>query len=465
MIRDFLHLLFHPDPSVREQFIELSQTLPVAASDALGDTLQVDDDGTLTHPMGLTAGLLQLVLSLSPLAPLRRLVRRMSLNGPDIGALLPRVPAAFPDLEALDLSWTDVRDLSPLTALPQLRSLRLDGCDRLDSLSPLTALPALTELFVRWGWKPVDLTPIAALSGLRRLAVGHRSRTLAIPPLSPLTALHTLGLAGAVTGLQAPGSLRTLSAPTLAASGLPPRTWTLPLERLRLDDVDALPVMDSLTALWTASRGTKAALPHRHALDRLHLAGIGKERDLQRLDRLPKLRWLELSLYEEDPSIDDFGVLRRLQSLAVFSPRFFSHHAAPSARLTLPDVLCSPVSVRLAGIDAGFGPTLPSAIVSRSAQHWGERGHRWQLHALPEAPTDVQHRQLIRALRHWSHLGMRESRLHVDQLFSGGLVALTRSQSEAIQAMALNFGILTRRQPWAPDQGRIGCSTQTLGST
>src|SRR5690606_7126148 len=49
-------------------------------------------------------------------------------------------------LSFLDVAQTQVSDLSPLTSLPELRTLRLTGCGSISDLRPLAAVPQLREL-------------------------------------------------------------------------------------------------------------------------------------------------------------------------------------------------------------------------------------------------------------------------------------------------------------------------------
>ncbi|MFF0595739.1 NACHT domain-containing protein [Streptomyces antibioticus] len=73
-----------------------------------------------------------------------------------LGALSQQAKLSF-----LDVSRTQVSDLSPLEELPELRTLRLSGCSAVSDLRPLAALPELRELRIEGVAAGIDLSPLA----------------------------------------------------------------------------------------------------------------------------------------------------------------------------------------------------------------------------------------------------------------------------------------------------------------
>ena len=105
---------------------------------------------------------------------------------------LPLV-ANMPNLEALVLWGTNVKDLSVLANLTSLQELQL-GETQVDDLSPLTKLTNL-EILLLQETKVTDLTD---LSGLKNLNTLHLRGTSVsdLSPLAGLTNLKKLGLFG-----------------------------------------------------------------------------------------------------------------------------------------------------------------------------------------------------------------------------------------------------------------------------
>ncbi|TDB88512.1 NACHT domain-containing protein [Actinomadura sp. KC216] len=65
-------------------------------------------------------------------------------------------------LETLGLKETSIQDLEPLRSLTTLRSLFLNGCDRLTDLRPIASLPRLKVLDLTRATPGLDLSPLAA---------------------------------------------------------------------------------------------------------------------------------------------------------------------------------------------------------------------------------------------------------------------------------------------------------------
>ena len=140
MLSVLSELLHHPDQLQRLQGVELAHALGPEAVDALIDTFR-DGQGGLWPPAdGWNQELLQLVTARGRQADWSGNIRHISAACADIDALLPAIVQAFPRLESLDVSWSPITELSPLTALQHLRNLRLCGCPSVTDLQPLTCL-------------------------------------------------------------------------------------------------------------------------------------------------------------------------------------------------------------------------------------------------------------------------------------------------------------------------------------
>ena len=94
-------------------------------------------------------------------------------------------------LNSLDLSNTQVTDLSPLSVLTQLNSLYLRNTQVTD-LSPLSVLTQLNSLDLR-NTQVTDLSPLSVLTQLKELVLSS-SQVTDLSPLSILTQLNLLDL-------------------------------------------------------------------------------------------------------------------------------------------------------------------------------------------------------------------------------------------------------------------------------
>ncbi|HEX8818676.1 MAG TPA: leucine-rich repeat domain-containing protein [Archangium sp.] len=103
------------------------------------------------------------------------------------------IRADMSSLQRLDLHGTQVRDLSPLSALTSLQSLQL-SVTQVQDLSPLSALTSLQSLDLR-GTEVQDLSPLSALTSLQSLYL-HGTQVRDLSPLSALTSLQSLDLSG-----------------------------------------------------------------------------------------------------------------------------------------------------------------------------------------------------------------------------------------------------------------------------
>jgi len=137
----------------------------------------------LIKTMPLPEGIRAQISDLSPLSALTEL-RRLFLNGTQVTDLSSL--ATLTNLQILYLHRTQVADLSPLAALTNLQVLNLTGTQVAD-LSPLAALTNLQILNLT-GTQVADLSPLASLTNLQILDLGGTQ----VADLSPLVGLAKL---------------------------------------------------------------------------------------------------------------------------------------------------------------------------------------------------------------------------------------------------------------------------------
>jgi hypothetical protein len=185
-----LRLSLYPGDSVAPvgQLTELVR-LSIDASQATGwRALTACEQLEDAHLEGLTGA------NLRPYASWAHL-RRLAISGRGLRSLAGI--DKLPTLEVLELEMMGVDDLTPLAALPRLRSLRLIGLKAAHDLSPLADLTTLEQLEVsRAG---IEETDIVHVSSLRPLAELHRLEEVTLfgtiiddGDLAPLTALPRL---------------------------------------------------------------------------------------------------------------------------------------------------------------------------------------------------------------------------------------------------------------------------------
>ena len=166
---------------------------------------------------------------------------------------LTKIPSGFSDV---DLSNTDVSDLSPLENWSELKSLKIAG-SRVTDLSVLPEMPFVREL-------DLSRTSITDLSGIERFARLERLDLSGTPvhdlaPLSKLLELVTLDLSDTrVSDLSAIGKLRSI--------------YSLNIDNTNVKDLSAISSLTRLSELSAA--GTQisdirpvAELSASHAYD------------------------------------------------------------------------------------------------------------------------------------------------------------------------------------------------------
>lgn len=95
------------------------------------------------------------------------------------------------NLETLSITWSPLRDLSPLSDLTGLRTLRLHG-NQISDISALSKLTDLRELDLRMNFI-TDISVLSRFTSLHTLGL-HRNRIINISPLAVLTSLQWLDL-------------------------------------------------------------------------------------------------------------------------------------------------------------------------------------------------------------------------------------------------------------------------------
>lgn len=121
-------------------------------------------------------------------------------------------------LTDLWIKWSGIKTLEAATGQRQLLRFHLGDSASLQTLAPLTALPQLQWLWLDGVPKVPDLEPLAALGELEGLCVtGAESRALVVPSFQPLAALRSLRwlqlgcIRPAEGGIEPLGALRGLA--------------------------------------------------------------------------------------------------------------------------------------------------------------------------------------------------------------------------------------------------------------
>jgi GTPase SAR1 family protein len=141
--------------------------------------------------------------------------------------------ASLTSLTALDLSDNQLSDISPLASLTSLTALDLSG-NQLSDISPLASLTSLTELYL-YNNQLSDISPLASLTSLTELYL-YNNQLSDISLLASLTSLTTLELGA--------NQLSDIT-PLASLTGL----TSLALSRNQLSDISPLASLANLTRL------------------------------------------------------------------------------------------------------------------------------------------------------------------------------------------------------------------------
>jgi Leucine-rich repeat (LRR) protein len=206
----------------------------------------------------------------------------------------------LPNLETLRASFTPVRDLAPLSGLPALRSLYLRKT-RIADLNPLSELISLEGLWLD-GTPISNVILLSKLPNLTSLWIGN-TRVSDIAGLSQLPLLRNLSLTNAPISDFAPlAEFRTLGTLSLEGTSIEDLTPLAQLEQLEGLSLVRTPVRD-LTFLRGLLR-----------LKRLHLTQT-RISDLTPLAELATLQMLLLN----DTTISDIAPIAGLTALQKLS--------------------------------------------------------------------------------------------------------------------------------------------------
>lgn len=75
-------------------------------------------------------------------------------------------------LRALNVKWGDYADLTTLTGMTQLRTLRLRGASAVQDLEPLACLVGVQDLQIEGLRRVRDLSPVGSMTGVTSLELG-----------------------------------------------------------------------------------------------------------------------------------------------------------------------------------------------------------------------------------------------------------------------------------------------------
>jgi Leucine-rich repeat (LRR) protein len=281
------------------------------------DRTKVEDLNRLRHLTALENLSLQ-ETKVHDLEPLHGLSALHNINLYKVGWVDLAPLKALPRLTSLDLGWVYLTDLRALESLKTLKSLVLAGTNvrgdlgpkRLDDVSQLAHLTALLSLDLSWT-DVRNLAPLSGLTALQSLALKGAGANL--DPLKNLTALKALdlekanidrndirGLLGALPGLQTLGlrevgfddrdfaavkqlkTLRRLDIAGTAISNLEPLSALPNLQRLDVSFIRTPRPLDL------------APLKGLTALSYISVVGTSVE-DLGSLETLPALRQIDCS--------------------------------------------------------------------------------------------------------------------------------------------------------------------------
>lgn len=206
------------------------------------------------------------------------------------------------EITELDLSWSDVTDISSLEKLTELHSLNLLNNLDLTDIKPLAKLTKLTELNLS-GTLVKSVKPLSKLSELRSLVLDCE-KVRDIKPLEGLP-LEYLDVSGAYKSLE-------------------PLKKLPKLRRLRdldisdsLDDLKLIGTLTQLEELCLLQLSTKTVQPLAELvnLKKLDLSSLWFSTKLDPLISLPNLEDINLSWTNdiELSPIKDFQKLRKLE--------------------------------------------------------------------------------------------------------------------------------------------------------
>ena len=442
--RSLLTLLDSVDPDVRAQGVELARSMGADAIDAILSDLPLTKDGLLWHPRGLSAELLTLLLSAG--AAVRARIRRLVLSGAISEALLADL-SRLPSLTALTLARVPAVDPQLLRSFSGLRRLSVVGMEV--DVAVLCGLPALRHLSLQ-DCTVYDLAPLTAMP-LMSLSLQQLRGSSDHDPLPLPTTLSALDLRGRPAPISNFGrlALRTLAIDAAEVNG---RIWAARISEL------------TITRCRDLSRLRGLSVTHL-GLDDLHDSDDEAVVDWPRLDLsalagLTSLRSIRLprTIARQPPvGLAALLLLPALQVVELddeqgwpfeFSDRWVGTPALLRRALNAPRYL------------ATHHPIQRPAVQARTAAHWHQRGHRYQLRALQPIDGKIN---AIRRLRAHVRLRLKDCKEIMDGLMGAGtsgperrdldhhtFSCLTLPQAVQLQGWLQRAGFAVEITPWTP---------------
>jgi hypothetical protein len=106
----------------------------------------------------------------------------------------------MPRLQALNLKWSSVSSLAPISQAKSLRALFIGSSPSIECLAALSDLAEIEHLFIENVQQPVDLSFVSALTKLREFGLsssrGSKLQVQTLEPLATLEQLEMLWLVG-----------------------------------------------------------------------------------------------------------------------------------------------------------------------------------------------------------------------------------------------------------------------------
>jgi len=254
----------------------------------------------------------------------------LDLGNSDVGDGELSAFAVLGNLRHLNVSYSGVSDLSPLSALHELRVLDLDYCRLVADLSPLSGLESLRELDL-FGCKGVtDLSPLSALPNLERLRVEVKDADglAAVSRIKSLTHLD-LTCTGDIADLSPLSNLSNLKSLHLTdfdgVTDLAPLSDLEGLASLHLIDCDKIANLSPLSDLgslrslhlWRSSVSNLSPLAGLTGLTHLDLWYCEGITDLSPLSNHENLTSLVVSQCDNVHELKQMSKLRGLSELVI----------------------------------------------------------------------------------------------------------------------------------------------------
>jgi Leucine-rich repeat (LRR) protein len=193
-----------------------------------------------------------------------------------------RLPPLSPSLRELGLSFSNIRDLAAVAALPNLSRLDLSGCSELSDtmLNNLQALLRLTHLNLTGCVRLRNLSPLGGLPTLKNLNLSN-CHIQDLEPLSTLGSLSRLELANCdkLANLHGIPNVRALNLNFCTTDGLGSLGESLRELHLAGSDVFDLRAVIKLPKLerlyvWTCERLDDSCVSSLHLLKNLKLFDV-----------------------------------------------------------------------------------------------------------------------------------------------------------------------------------------------